>query len=1007
MSISSTIELQDKMTAPLLNMVGALNQIVNSFEVIDDVSTIDTSSIEKAVQSLRGASLELSRLDNLSAEPKVEPVIDNFNAQPIEVPIKWDSSNNIDVFTNSGVERFEQEISNANSLLDDVVSNQQRISNQANNTDLFPQNMINDVKGLDNRITSLFYHMQDLSNKSLDDLGGEKVNNQVENLRNQLNMAISLQEKLSTSMENMDIDEANQAYRQLNNLIDSTERNIRDNFNAQEQFNQSIQDGSSFMDGLKGKIGSAIAVYTSMKTVQNGFGLADEMNQLSARLNLMNKGLQTTQELQDMIFVSAQRARSEYLSMQNIVAGLGQRASDAFSSNEEILQFAENLQKQFVIAGASQEEMAAASLQLTQALGSGVLRGDELNSVFEQAPNVIQTIADYMGVPIGKIREMASEGEITANIVKNAMLGATDEINAQFESMPKTFGQIMTSIQNYGVKAFEPLLQKLTEIGNSEGFSALVHGVTNALIIVANVVATIFSLITSVAGFAYDHWNVIEPVIIAAAVALGLYVSALTAYKITQGVINTIKGISIALEKAHMAAMWLSSDATFAETAAQWGLNSALLACPITWVVLGFMALVAILYIVIAVINEVCGTSLSATGIIAGAVFALGAIIYNIGVMIYNFLVFVIVGIYNIGLAVITNLGTLWNWLWVSIANIAILVINTIIAAFVTLYSIFAVIVAGLGAIFDYVWKFVANIAISVAEWIVNNWNSATLKVQQFFANIGKTGATAFKSVTNAAGSAASAIANAFVSGANAAIKAINWIIDAINLIPGVDIDNVKKIGKVDLKFDTSGIDSYISEMDSILNKTADTVSFDRFEYDGFQMPDLPDVGDYTLDFLTPEEWTTPDGLADPSDYYADFKDIGEAYNNGYEWGSNLVDGIKNFDPTQDLLDSLPNTDNLTDSITKGIDNSSSKPNTGKIADNTEKIADSMDITDDELKYLRDLAEQEAINRFTTAEIKLEITNNNNISKDTDLDGVIDYMTSQLEEKMNIAAEGV
>ena len=761
------------------------------------------------------------------------------------------------------------------------------------------------------------------------------------------------------------------------------------------------------MNDLKGKIGSAIAVYASMKTIQNGLGLADEMNQLSARLNLMNKGLQTTQELQDMIFVSAQRARSEYLSMQNIVAGLGQRASDAFSSNGEILQFAENLQKQFVIAGASQEEMAAASLQLTQALGSGVLRGDELNSVFEQAPNVIQTIADYMGVPIGKIREMASEGEITADIVKNAMLGATEEINAQFESMPKTFGQIMTSIQNYGVKAFEPLLQKLTEIGNSEGFNALVHGVTNALIIVANVVTTIFGLITSVAGFAYDHWNVIEPVIIAAAVALGLYVSALTAYKITQGVINTIKGISIALEKAHMAAMWLSSDATFAETAAQWGLNSALLACPITWVVLGFIALVAILYIVIAVINEVCGTSLSATGIIAGAVFALGAIIYNIGAMIYNFLVFVIVGIYNIGLAVITNLGTLWNWLWVSIANIAILVINTIIAAFVTLYSIFAVIVAGLGAIFDYVWKFVANIAISVAEWIVNNWNSATLKVQQFFANIGKTGATAFKSVTNAAGSAASAIANAFVSGANAAIKAINWIIDAINLIPGVDIDNVKKIGKVDLKFDTSGIDSYISEMDGILNKTADTVSFDRFEYNGFQMPDLPDVGDYTLDFLTPEEWTTPEGLADPSDYYADFKDIGEAYNNGYEWGSNLVDSIKNFDPTQELTDSLPNTDNLTDSITKGIDNSSSSPNTGKIADNTEKIADGMDITDDELKYLRDLAEQEAINRFTTAEIKLEITNNNNISKDTDLDGVIDYMASQLEEKMNIAAEGV
>lgn len=1007
MSISSTIELQDKMTAPLLNMVGALNQIVNSFEVIDDVSTIDTSSIEKAVQSLRGASLELSRLDNLSAEPKVEPVIDNFNAQPIELPIKWDSSSNIDVFTNSGVERFEQEISSANSLLDSVVDNQQKISNQAKNTDLFPNNMINDVQGLDSRITSLYYHIQNLSNQSLDDLGGEKVNNQIENLRNQLNMAIQLQEQLSSSMEEMDIDKANQSYHQLNTLIDNTERNIRDNFNAQEQFNQSIQHGSSFMSDLKGKIASAVFAYASMKTVQNGLGLADEMNQLNARLNLMNKGLQTTQELQDMIFVSAERSRSSYMSMQNTVAGLGQRAGDAFSSNAEILQFAENLQKQFVIAGASQEEMAAASLQLTQALGSGVLRGDELNSVFEQAPNVIQTIADYMNVPIGKIRELASEGKITSEIVKNAMLGATDEINKQFESMPKTFGQIMTSIQNYGIKAFEPLLQKLTEIGNSEGFNALVHGVTNALIIVADVVTTIFSLVTSVAGFMYDHWSVIEPLIIAGAVALGLYVSYLAIKNGIELASHGITAISVMWQYAYAAATGTAVSATTAETAAQMGLNTALLACPITWVVLGFIALVAILYIVIAVINEVCGTSLSATGIIAGAVFALGAIIYNIGAMIYNFIVFVIVGIYNIGLSVITNLGTLWNWLWVTIANIAILVLNMIIAGFIALYSVFAVILSGLATAFDYVWKFIANLAISVAEWIVNNWNSAVLKVQQFFANLGKTGATAFKAVTSAAGSAASAIANAFVSGANAAIKAINWIIDAINLIPGVNIDKVKKIGKVDLSFDTSGIDSYISEMDSILNKTADTVSFDRFEYNGFQMPDLPDVGDYTLDFLTPEEWTTPEGLADPSDYYADFKDIGEAYNNGYEWGSNLVDSIKNFDPTQELTDSLPNTDNLTDSITKGIDNSSSSPNTGKIADNTEKIADSMDITDDELKYLRDLAEQEAINRFTTAEIKLEITNNNNISKDTDLDGVIDYMASQLEEKMNIAAEGV
>lgn len=946
MSISSTIELQDKMTAPLLNMVGALNQIVNSFETIDDVSAIDTSSIEKAAQTLRGASIELSKLDSLTAQPKVEPIInDNFNAptEPIELPIKWDSSSNIDVFTNSGVERFEQEISSANSLLDSVVDNQQKISNQAKNTDLFPNNMINDVQGLDSRITSLYYHIQNLSNQSLDDLGGEKVNNQIENLRNQLNMAIQLQEQLSSSMEEMDIDKANQSYHQLNTLIDNTERNIRDNFNAQEQFNQSIQHGSSFMSDLKGKIASAVFAYASMKTVQNGLGLADEMNQLNARLNLMNKGLQTTQELQDMIFVSAERSRSSYMSMQNTVAGLGQRAGDAFSSNAEILQFAENLQKQFVIAGASQEEMAAASLQLTQALGSGVLRGDELNSVFEQAPNVIQTIADYMNVPIGKIRELASEGKITSEIVKNAMLGATDEINKQFESMPKTFGQIMTSIQNYGIKAFEPVLQKLTQIGNSEGFNALVHGVTNALVIVAGVVTQIFGLVTSVASFVYDNWSIIEPIVLAGATALGLYVSALIAYNTVQGVTNAIKVISTTLEAAHMAAIWLSSDATFAETAAQWGLNAALLACPITWVVLGFIALVAIIYVAIAVINQLCGTSLSATGVIAGAVFALGAIIYNIVMLVWNIILTVVEGVVN----------------------------------FILIGA------AAIAAGFDYAWKFIANLGISAAEWIVNTWNTGVNNIQKFFANMGIAGATIFKNIANAAGAAASAIANAFIAGANKAIDGINWIIDAINLIPGVDISKADKIKDVNWKPDTSGLDSYINDMKKITNSTPDKVSFDKFSYDGFKMPDLVHFDK------------------------ADYMDIGDAYDNGYNWGSSLEDSIKNFDPTKDLKDQLPNMDNLTDSITKGINNSPTSGAAGKTADNTGRIADSMDITDEELKYLRDLAEQEAINRFTTAEIKIEMTNNNNISKDTDLDGVIDYLTSQVEEKMNIAAEGV
>ena len=188
-----------------------------------------------------------------------------------------------------------------------------------------------------------------------------------------------------------------------------------------------------------------IAVATGAVSLAKSFlGMADQQTQITARLNLMNDGLQSTAELQDMIYASAQRTRSEYATTTQVVAGLGQRAGNAFSSNAEIVQFAENLNKQFKIAGASQQEISSASLQLTQALGSGVLRGEELNAVFESAPNIIQTIADYLGEPIGSIREMAADGQITAEIVKNAMLKATDKIDAEFRQMPMTLAEATT-----------------------------------------------------------------------------------------------------------------------------------------------------------------------------------------------------------------------------------------------------------------------------------------------------------------------------------------------------------------------------------------------------------------------------------------------------------------------------------------------------------------------------------------------------------------------------------
>ena len=705
----------------------------------------------------------------------------------------------------------------------------------------------------------------------MDDIGADKVNNDIETLRGQLNDAIKLQEQLSAAMGDMDVGTANQAYNQLNNTIDSAERNIRDNMSAQEQFNSSIQEGSSWMDELKGKIGAAVVAYASLRGISNVINISDELTLTTARLNMMNDGLQSTKQLQDLIFLSAERSRASYTDTADIVAKLGLRASDAFDSNIQTIQFAENLNKQFIIAGASQEEMNSASLQLTQALGSGVLRGEELNAVFESAPNVIQTIADYLDVPIGKIREMASDGEITAEIVKNAMLSATDDINAQFDSMPKTFGQIATSIKNNALMAFQPILQRLNDIANSESFDALVNGIVSALVIVAGVVTEIFDLVASVAGFVSENWSIIEPLMVGASIALGAYVSALLAYNAVQLVTNGIKAAATLAEAVHMAAVWLSSDATFAATAAQWGFNAALLACPITWIVIAIIAIVAALYAGVAAWNKFTGTSISATGIIVGAIFSAGAFIGNLFIAVVNF--------------AIDAFGVLWNF----------------IAAF--------------------------------ANFFGNVFNDPVGSVARLF----------FDLVDNVLG-------------------LLEGLASAIDTIFGSDLAGAVSGWRSNLN---SWVDQTFGKGEEVMEKfDASQYHLGRFEY-------------------------------------------GEAWDAGYNIVEGIESSISNFDPSSLFDSNIPNPDDYANAMNGALDDGALGAGVGDTADNTKGIKDSLDITSEDLKYLRDIAEQEAINRFTTAEIKIEMNNTNQINNEMDLDGMVDHLATKLEEQMEIAAEGV
>ncbi len=763
-----------------------------------------------------------------------------------------------------------------------------------------------------------------------------------------LNIVISSFEQMQRdsghAVDTSSIKQAREELARAEIAMNGVEDEIKQATKQQQNFNEKINQGKSVSDGLLKKIMGFVGAYAGIQTIGNVINLSDQMSQTESKLGMILDKQTDINQMEKMIFQAAQNSRTEYQSTADMIGRIGNNAKGVFKSNAELVKFAEILNKKYIIAGASSEEMKNSLIQLTQGLGSGVLRGEELNSVFESAPNIIQSIADYLGVPIGKIREMAANGKLTADVVKNAILSSVDETNAQFDKMSTTWSQRWTMIKNNALMAFQPILNKINEIANSKAFDTLFDSAVQGMYLLSNIVTKTVDLLSSGASFVVGAWDVVGPIFYGAASAVTAYYVALGIMKIYQMASLLVTGIMIGAMQLYTLIKEKGTKATIAETAAQWGLNSALLACPVFWVVAGFIALIAIIFIVVGVINHFTGSTISALGVIVGAVYALGAIIYNIAAFVYNIVVFVVTGIANFCL----------------IAGAAI------------------------AAAWDFVWKFVANLAIGAAEWVVNQWNEAVYNVTSFFARLGIAGNKMAKGIAENAGKAASGVANFFIKGANKAIDGINWIIDALNLIPGVDISHATKFGEVDWKPDTSGFDKNIKEFQDMIDKGPTKVKFDRFEYDGFQMPEL----------------------LSPDDAYLDFKDIGEAYNNGYKQGESWQNGIGDwfsnmFGDTQNKTDKEKNF--------KGVENNTKKAaDSGKkTAGNTAKMAKTMDASSEDLKYLRDIAERETINRFTTAEIKIEMNNNNHINSDMDVDGMVDHLKNKLEEELLSTAEGV
>lgn len=904
-SIQTGIELNDQFSGVLNNIISSVNLAVSAmYDMQQSMNAdIDTSSLEGARDEINQATAAIEAMNQAASQqtaPDIAPpVVDGGNGQvinvdvnpvlpdplvenpepirpeiqpnappdpePVEIPVTW-NTDGMDVFTGTGVERFQQEVQSANDMLNTLNTTQARISQTAQGMDILPDAAVQDMNTMQQRLSAIQQRIQQIENNPVN-VGADNANAELEQLRMQLNQAIQEQNSLNQAMQNMDVSAANDAYLRLSQTVGNTERYIRDNVDEQGRFNQEISAGTQQANELTNTIKRAVAAYVSIQTVGKALNISDELVQTTSRLNMMNDGVQTTAELVNMVYAAAQDARGSFSQMADVVARFGNNAKDAFSSSEEVVAFADLIQKQMTIAGASTQEAANAELQLSQALGSGVLRGDELNSIFEQAPNLIQNIADYLDVPIGKIREMAADGELSADVVKAAIFSAADDINSKFNEMPMTWGQMWQSMQNTALIAFQPVLQRLNDLANSEAFQTFIQGAIEAMATLANILLNVFDLAVSIGTFIGDNWSIIAPIV------YGI-VAALTAYIAISAIVAAINGVMAIAEGVKAAAQMMATGATFAETAAQQGLNAALMACPLTWIIMLILALIVVIFAVCNAIAKMTGIATSGFGVMTGGI--------------------------NVVIQFFRNLG-------LTVANIAL----------------------GIG-----------NAIAALASNMMTAFHNAICSVQSWFYNLLST-----------------------------ALSVIEGICSALNKLPFVE-------------FDYSGISSAADDYAAKASEAAGNKEDYQSISDAFN-----------------EGFTTFDAFQDGW--------ASDAFNAGAAWGDGIADKVSNFSLSDVFGQTdIPNVGDYTSGFNDAIANSGVGDSIGNIDDNTGKIKDSLDVTEEDLKYLRDIAEQESINRFTTAEVTINQTNNNNVSSDTDLDGFITALDDAMGEAIDEVTNG-
>lgn len=1030
--ISSTIELNDKFSKPIQDMSNAVNMLISHMYDMSNATVdidVDTSSLDAAKESINAAEAALKQLSGQQVNVDVNENIPTSPQTPEPIQPTW-TSNNFDVFSTTGAERYQQEVQSLNSYMQELYSTQQQITQQAQNTDLFPDDMVADLNTLQGRIEAIRAKIQQIEDNPLN-VGSDSANAQLEQLRSQLHSMIDDQNNLNEAVENMDVSTANDSYKRLSQTINNTEAYIRDNVNEQGEFTDAVNETNNAANSLNSTIKKAVtalggvaAIRSTIQWVQGSLDAFDIQNNVETQLQSVLKTVGAADDAFERLKDTASSIQLSGIYGDEAMLGGAAEFATYMSDTDAIESMMNTLADYAMGMSGGGEIDSKAMVDYATNLGKIMVgsydamtkKGFEFTEAQEKILDGTATQAERMQELDMTAQELANTSEdMQKALVVDAVIA--ESWDGLYEAMSNTpEGQIIQMKNAWGDVREEvgqrlyPAILNLLQTINSRmpQIKSVVMGFASAINVVLSIITQLVNAVMWVASIVVDNWSVIAPIVYGIATAVGLYTAALLVNNAVQTISNAIKGVAAFQAKAHAAALMMEQGATFAATAAQYGLNAALYACPLTWIIVLIIAIIALFYVVIAVINNICGTSISATGIIMGLLATIGAYLFNCVAYWWNIISAFIEFFVNVWKnpeyafkAFIVNIVNAFLNFCLAIVQGNGAAIGVIVGAWYAFCQIIHNIIA---AVYNF---FAAGI-----EAIVNGWNQCVYAVQCVLYNIADAAFDVAQGAANCFDAAASSIANAFIGAANTAISAINSIINVLNKIPGVNIGTVSKLNTVSY----SGASDAVSAARSNLARPTAPTTFSLDRMDIGSISDAYNAGNQAgQDFASGFESTVADiqaGMQDwlgetPDNYWEapklDYINLGDAAKAGYNFGSGIEDKLSNFG--LDDMGGIEDIQNTLNDIAGNTGDGAKGANDA--ADSAGKAAESLDCTDEELKYLRDIAERDAINRFTTAELKVEFHNENNINSDLDIDGVVDALTEKVSEQLEIVAEGV